>query len=125
MVAVTGFFIAAVVCPIAVLEPDPYISAALFCLAVFGLELVVGNAWAVTLDIGGNFAGSVLLGDEHAGQYRRHHHGGRPPAISSRPMAGTWPSIVVAGLALIGGLLFLFVDASRQIYAEPAITPTD
>ncbi len=59
VVAVTGFLIAAVVCPIAVLEPDPYISAALFCLAVFGLELVVGNARAVSLDIGGNFAGSV------------------------------------------------------------------
>ncbi len=27
VVAVTGFFIAAVVCPLAVMEPDPYISA--------------------------------------------------------------------------------------------------
>jgi MFS family permease len=34
-------------------------SVAWFCLAVFGLELTVGVSWAVTLDIGGNYAGSV------------------------------------------------------------------
>ena len=30
---------------------------------------------------------------------------------------------VVAGLSLVGGFLFLFVDASRQIYTEPPTTP--
>ncbi|MEO6909415.1 MAG: MFS transporter [Edaphobacter sp.] len=29
------------------------------CLAVFGLELTVGVAWAIPLDIGGNYAGSI------------------------------------------------------------------
>ena len=29
------------------------------CLAVFGLELTVGVSWAIPLDIGGDFAGSV------------------------------------------------------------------
>ena len=32
---------------------------------------------------------------------------------------------VVAALAAIGGFLFLFVDASRQIYVEPKITAVD
>src|SRR3546814_14196455 len=30
-----------------------------FCIALFGLELTVGVSWAVTLDIGGEYAGSV------------------------------------------------------------------
>jgi len=47
-----------------VLEPDRYLSAALFGLTVFGAwKLVVGNAWAVTLDIGGSFAGFLLGGE--------------------------------------------------------------
>ena len=29
------------------------------CLAVFGLELTVGVTWALPLDIGGDYAGSV------------------------------------------------------------------
>ena len=39
---------------------SPTVTSAPRCsaCAVFGLELVVGNAWAVTLDIGGSFAGS-------------------------------------------------------------------
>ena len=57
-VAITGFLIVAACVPLAVFEPDRYLSAALFGCAVFGMELVVGNAWAVTLDIGGSFAGS-------------------------------------------------------------------
>jgi len=38
-VAIVGFLIAAVCCPLAVLEPDRYLSAALFGATVFGLEL--------------------------------------------------------------------------------------
>src|SRR6185437_4695771 len=57
-VAIVGFLLAATCIPLAIHEPDRYLSAALFAGAVFGMELVVGNAWAVTLDIGGSFAGS-------------------------------------------------------------------
>ena len=35
------------------------ISILFFALALFGLELTVGVSWAVTLDIGGDCAGSV------------------------------------------------------------------
>src|SRR5882724_7282484 len=57
-VAIVGFLIAAVFVPLGCAAQNPYVTAALFGLAVFGFELVVGNAWAVTLDIGGSFAGS-------------------------------------------------------------------
>ena len=124
VVAVSGFFIAAIVCPIAVLEPDPYISAALFCLAVFGLELVVGNAWAVSLDVGGNFAGSVSSVMNTLGNI-----GGTIMAAATGYIVASYgwnmSFYVVAALAAIGGFLFLFVDASRQIYVEPKITAVD
>ena len=122
MVAVTGFFIAAVVCPFAVLEPNPYISIALFGLAVFSLELVVGNAWAVSLDIGGNFAGSVSSVMNTLGNI-----GGTIMAVATGYIVASYgwnmSFYVVAALAAIGGILFLFVDASRQIYVEPPTTP--
>jgi sugar phosphate permease len=124
VVAVTGFFIAAVVCPIAVLEPNVYVSVALFGLAVFSLELVVGNAWAVSLDVGGNFAGSVSSVMNTLGNL-----GGTIMAVATGYIISSYgwnmSFYVVAVLALIGGLLFLFVDASRQIYTEPAGGPTD
>ena len=122
VVAVTGFFIAAVVCPFAVLEPNPYISIALFGLAVFSLELVVGNAWAVSLDIGGNFAGSVSSVMNSLGNI-----GGTIMAVATGYIVASYgwnmSFYVVAALAAIGGILFLFVDASRQIYVEPPTTP--
>ena len=124
VVAVTGFFIAAIVCPIAVLEPDPYISAALFCVAVFSLELVVGNAWAVSLDVGGNFAGSVSSVMNTLGNI-----GGTIMAVATGYIVASYSwdmaFFVVAGLSLVGGILFLFVDASRQLYVEPAAAKGD
>jgi MFS transporter, ACS family, glucarate transporter len=122
VVAVTGFFIAAIVCPFAVMEPDPYISAALFCIAVFALELVVGNAWAVSLDVGGNYAGSVSSVMNTLGNI-----GGFIMATATGFIVASYgwnmAFYVVAGLSLVGGLLFLFVDASKQIYTEPPTTP--
>ena len=122
VVAVTCFFIAAVVCPLAVMEPNPYIRAGLFCGGVFSLELVVGNAWAVSLDVGGNFAGSVSSVMNTLGNI-----GGTIMAVATGYIvtAYSWDMafFVVAGLSLVGGFLFLFVDASRQIYNEPPTTP--
>jgi MFS transporter, ACS family, glucarate transporter len=58
IVAIVGFIITAVMIPISVLSADMTVSIACFGVAVFGLELTVSNSWAVTLDIGGPFAGS-------------------------------------------------------------------
>jgi len=58
-VAITGFLITAIFIPVAVLSPDLTAAIVCFGIAVFGLELTVSNSWAVTLDIGGPFAGSV------------------------------------------------------------------
>ena len=38
---------------------DPVVSVWYSCIAMFGLELTVGVSWAIPLDIGGDYAGSV------------------------------------------------------------------
>ena len=76
-VAIAGFLLSAAATIPAVLAHDPKVSVAFYCVAFFGLEWTVGISWAVTLDIGGDFAGSVSRGHEHARQYRRRDLGGR------------------------------------------------
>lgn len=113
-VAITGFLIAAVCVPLAVFEPDRYLSAALFGAAVFGLELVVGNAWAVTLDIGGSFAGSCSAVMNTLGNI-----GGAIVATATGFIvsAYSWNAAfyVVSALAVIGALLFTQIDAGRKL----------
>ena len=58
-------------------DPRPRVSVAWYCVAFFGLEWTVGISWAVPLDIGGDFAGSVSAVHEHAGQYRGRRRGDR------------------------------------------------
>lgn len=59
LVSVLGFGLAAIAIPLGCLSADPMAGVALFCAAVFGLELTVGISWAITLDVGGGAAGSV------------------------------------------------------------------
>lgn len=116
-VAITGFIIAAACVPLAVLEPDRYLSAALFGCAVFGLELVVGNAWAVTLDIGGSFAGSCSAVMNFFGNI-----GGAIVATATGFIvkAYGWNAAfyVVVALCVLGALLFTQIDAGRKLAAE-------
>ena len=120
-VAIAGFLIAAVCCPLAVLEPDRYLSAALFGGAVFGLELVVGNAWAVTLDIGGSFAGSCSAVMNTLGNV-----GGAIVAGATGYIVKYYgwnqAFYVVAVLAVIGAILFTQIDAGRKL-APDATSP--
>jgi sugar phosphate permease len=113
-VAITGFLIVAVCVPLAVFEPDRYLSAALFGCAVFGMELVVGNAWAVTLDIGGSFAGSCSAVMNFAGNI-----GGAIVATATGFIvkAYGWNAAfyVVVALALLGAALFTQIDAGRKL----------
>ncbi|MBW8708320.1 MAG: MFS transporter [Alphaproteobacteria bacterium] len=116
-VAIVGFLIAATCCPLAVLQPDRYISAALFGLTVFGLELVVGNAWAVTLDIGGSFAGSCSAVMNFVGNL-----GGAIMATVTVFIVTAWgwnyAFYAVSVMALIGAALFTQIDAGRKLAPE-------
>jgi MFS family permease len=58
-VAVFGFVLSAISIFAAALTPDPIRSVIYSCFAMLGMELTVGVSWAVTIDIGGEAAGSV------------------------------------------------------------------
>src|SRR6185437_7196928 len=116
-VAIVGFLLAAVCIPLAIHEPDRYVSAALFGAAVFGMELVVGNAWAVTLDIGGSFAGSCSAVMNTFGNI-----GGAIIATVTGFIvkAYGWNAAfyVVVALAVLGAVLFTQIDAGRKLATE-------
>jgi sugar phosphate permease len=113
-VAIVGFLLAATCVPLAVFEPDRYLSAALFGGAVFGLELVVGNAWAVTLDIGGSFAGSCSAVMNTFGNI-----GGAIVATATGFIVSKygWNAAfyAVSALAVLGAILFTRIDAGRKL----------
>ena len=115
-VAVCGFLIAAAGIIPATLASTPELCVAFTCLAFFGLEVTVGVSWAVPLDIGGDWAGSVSSVMNTAGNI-----GG---AISSlavgylvRDYGWNVPFLVAAGLCTLGAILFARLDASRRIFS--------
>jgi MFS family permease len=115
-VAIAGFVLAAAATIPAVLASDPKVSVAFYCVAFFGIEWTVGISWAVPLDIGGDFAGSVSAFMNMFGNF-----GG---AISATVVAYTaknfgWnvPFLITAALCLIAAGLYLKIDASKRIFA--------
>jgi len=117
IVSVTGFWISAVAVTLAALVADPIVSVAWFALALFALELTVGVSWAVTLDVGGEFAGSVSAVMNTLGNI-----GAATAVAVTARLASTygWGSAfgVIAALAVIAGLLMLTVNPERRFYRE-------
>jgi predicted MFS family arabinose efflux permease len=90
------------------------VSVAFYALAFFGLEWTVGVSWAIPLDIGGDFAGSVSAVMNTLGNI-----GG---AISAAVVtyAATrygWnsPFLITSALCIIAAILFMKIDATRRI----------
>jgi MFS transporter, ACS family, glucarate transporter len=115
VVAIVGFLIAAVTIPLACLADDPLVSVGYFCIAVFGIELTVGVSWAVTLDIGGEYAGSVSAVMNTLGNL------GAAIAAALTGYIVTlsgWDTafFVLAGFSLLAAVLFTRIDASQRVY---------
>jgi sugar phosphate permease len=114
VVSVIGFTLAAICVPLAALSTDAYTSVALFCGAVFGLELTVGVSWAITLDVGGGAAGSVSAFMNTWGNV------GSALAIIVIgyivKYAGWNPAFFVLGVAaLLAALMMTKVDPTRRL----------
>jgi sugar phosphate permease len=119
IVAVTGFLIAGTLIPVAAAVDDRILSVAIFCVALFGLELTVGVSWAVPLDIGGEFAGSVSAVMNTLGNIG----GTFALAITGfiAAQAGWFPAFgVLSGLCLLAALLFLMIDAGKPLLRPEA-----
>jgi MFS family permease len=115
-VAIAGFVLSAAATIPAVLAHDPKVSVACYCVAFFGLEWTVGISWAVTLDIGGDYAGSVSAVMNMLGNI-----GGAVAATVVTYTAARYgwnvPFLMTAGLCLIAAVLYLKIDASRKVFA--------
>ncbi|OJU17984.1 MULTISPECIES: MFS transporter [unclassified Sphingomonas] len=121
-VAVCGFFVAAAAIPLAASADAPLTSIACFCVALFGLEVTVGVSWAVTLDIGGEFAGSVSAVMNTLGNLGAAIAAAVTGYIVS--FSGWFSAfLVLAALSLAAGVLFFWIDASRRLYVEHDAVP--
>ena len=113
-VAIAGFVLSAAATIPAIFAHDPRVSVAFYCVAFFGLEWTVGISWAVPLDIGGDFAGSVSAVMNTLGNL-----GG---ALSATVVTYTatrygWnsPFLITSGLCLVAAALYFKIDASKRI----------
>jgi MFS family permease len=120
-VAVTGFLLAAGGIIPAALTQDPEASVAFYCLGFFGLEMTVGVSWAIPLDIGGDYAGSVSAIMNTLGNV-----GGAisPTLLAYLVQAYGWnvPFLVASGLCITAALLFTQIDATKEL-SETEIAP--
>jgi len=113
-VAIAGFVVSAAATVPAVLTHDPKVSVAFYCAAFFGLEWTVGISWAVPLDIGGDFAGSVSAVMNTLGNV-----GGALSAwvVTHAVTLYGWnsPFLITSALCVIAAILYLKIDASKRI----------
>ena len=101
------------------LAQDRYVCMAFTTGALFLLELAVGVSWAVAMDVGPEYAGSVSGVMNMYGNM-----GGTLASIAVGYMVLhlNWqiPFLVAAGLCLLGALLFLRIDPTERIFDKPS-----
>jgi sugar phosphate permease len=116
-VAMFGFLLAAAAIVPAALTTSSIACVWYSCIAFFALELTVGVSWAVPLDIGADYAGSVSAVMNTWGNI-----GGAisPLALAYLVRSYGWemPFLVAAGFCVTAAALFWRIDASRRIFAE-------
>lgn len=118
-VAMAGFLVAAAAILPATFTASPAASVWYTCIAVFGLETTVGVSWAIPLDIGGDYAGSVSAVMNTCGNIG----GAISPALLAylvRSYGWNVPFVVASALCLAAAVLFGGIDATRRIFADYA-----
>jgi sugar phosphate permease len=120
-VAMTGMLGCVMFMVPAALVDDPY--AAVFCLtgALFFLECTIGPSWAVPMDVGGKYSGTVSGMMNMAGNF-----GGAlsPIVFGWLAQYGSWvaPFIVAAGLLVAGSAVWAFwLDPEKSVLEKEAL----
>jgi sugar phosphate permease len=118
-VMVFGFGVAAIGLLPGVLARDPGTALAWLVIALAGLELTVGVFWAVCIDIGGRFSGSVSGVMNTLGNL-----GGAVSAVAVAYLATyygwTRPFLVGSAACVIACALAFCVNPTRSAVTEPA-----
>jgi len=118
-VAVAGFLLAAGAILPATFTASPTASVWYTCVAVFGLEITVGVSWAIPLDIGGDYAGSVSAVMNSCGNIG----GAISPVLLAylvRFFGWNVPFVVASAMCVAAAVLFGRIDATRRIFSEQA-----
>ncbi len=114
IVAIGGFVLAAVSVWPAYSSTDAVACVLFSGLVMFGLEVTVGVSWALTLDMGGIFAGSVSAVMNTCGNL-----GGALASalVAYQAQIYGWhvPFLVIGLLSVAGALLFLRIDADKSL----------
>ena len=108
VVAAPGFLLAGAFVVPAALTPSTFTSILCLAASFFFLEWVIGPAWAVPMDVGGQFSGTVTGVMNMVGAL-----GGASTAVvyGSLFNRGLWvaPFEVSAGVMLLGALIWIFL----------------
>jgi sugar phosphate permease len=119
VVAAPGFLLASAFVLPAALTVDKFTSIACLAASFFFLEWVIGPAWAVPMDVGGQFSGTVTGVMNMVGAL-----GGASTAVvyGSLFNRGLWvaPFVVSAGVMLVGALIWTFLINPEQSVVEAA-----
>jgi sugar phosphate permease len=115
IVAAPGFLLAGIFVIPAAMTHDALASVLFLAVSFFVLEFVIGPAWAVPMDVGGQFSGTVTgimnMAGALAASLTAIVYGG----LFDR---GYWiaPFFVSAGVMLIGALIWIFlIDPERSV----------
>jgi MFS family permease len=120
VVAAPGFFLAGAFVIPAALTPNTFTSILCLATSFFFLEWVIGPAWAVPMDVGGQFSGTVTGVMNMVGAL-----GGALTAVvyGSLFNRGLWvaPFLVSAGVMLTGALIWTFLINPEVSVVEGAV----
>jgi len=117
VVAITGLLGCAVCIVPAALTENAYVAVYCLTASLFFLEFTIGPSWAVPMDTGGKYSGTVSGMMNMAGNF-----GGAlsPIVFGFLAEGGNWqaPFIVAAALLVIGSAVWAFwLDPDKQILA--------
>jgi len=117
-VAITGLLGCAVFIVPAALTGDPYVAVGCLTASMFFLECTIGPAWAVPMDTGGKYSGTVSGMMNMAGNFG----GALSPIVFGYLAVGDrWeaPFIVAAVLLVIGaGIWAFWIDPTKAILRD-------
>jgi sugar phosphate permease len=123
VVAAPGFLLASAFVIPAALTANRISSIACLAVSFFFLEWVIGPAWAVPMDVGGQFSGTVTGVMNMVGAL-----GGASTAVvyGSLFNRGMWvaPFLVSACVMVLGALIWTFlIDPEKSVVESPVATP--
>jgi sugar phosphate permease len=124
VVAAPGFLLASAFVIPAALTANRFSSILCLAASFFFLEWVIGPAWAVPMDVGGQFSGTVTGVMNMVGAL-----GGASTAVvyGSLFNRGFWvaPFLVSAGVMLLGALIWTFlINPEQPVVERPVSTGT-